>query len=175
MSEPITLYKLMILYMLQKVDFPLTNTQISAFLLDKGYTTYFTFQSALSELIESQMIEAESVRNSSYYTITDGGAEALAYFHSRISPSICEEIDQYLDENKIQMRDEVSVLADYYKNTGGDFSVHALVKEKYSNPIELTVTVPDEAQAKTACQEWKNCSQKIYAFVIQELLGGTAK
>ena len=36
MSEPLTLYKLIILYMLEKVDFPLTNAQISGFVLDKG-------------------------------------------------------------------------------------------------------------------------------------------
>ena len=29
MAEPLTLYKLIILYMLQKVDFPLSNAQIS--------------------------------------------------------------------------------------------------------------------------------------------------
>ncbi|MFQ9388815.1 MAG: DUF4364 family protein [Coprococcus sp.] len=28
--------------MLNKVDFPLTNSQISEFILDKGYTNYFT-------------------------------------------------------------------------------------------------------------------------------------
>ena len=41
MAEPLTLYKLIILYMLDKVNFPLTNSQISEFTLDKGYTTYF--------------------------------------------------------------------------------------------------------------------------------------
>ena len=33
MSETFTLYKLIILYMLSKVDFPLTNAQISDFIL----------------------------------------------------------------------------------------------------------------------------------------------
>ena len=36
MTETFTLYKLIILYMLEKVDFPLTNGQISEFILDKG-------------------------------------------------------------------------------------------------------------------------------------------
>ena len=30
--------------MLNQVDFPLTNSQISEFILDKGYTTYFKLQ-----------------------------------------------------------------------------------------------------------------------------------
>ncbi|HIR76314.1 MAG TPA: DUF4364 family protein, partial [Candidatus Choladousia intestinipullorum] len=62
MPEPFTLYKLIILYMLQKVDFPLTNSQISEFILDRGYTTYFTLQSVISELIESEMIHQETIR-----------------------------------------------------------------------------------------------------------------
>ena len=40
MAEPFTLYKLIILYMLDRVDFPLTNSQISSFLLDRGYTNF---------------------------------------------------------------------------------------------------------------------------------------
>ena len=35
-----TLYKLIILYMLQNVNFPLSNTQISDFILEKEYTNY---------------------------------------------------------------------------------------------------------------------------------------
>ena len=42
--EPLTLYKFMTLYMLNKVNFPLTNNQISSFFLNKEYTTYFIFQ-----------------------------------------------------------------------------------------------------------------------------------
>ena len=42
MSEPHTLYKLIVLYMLKKIDFSLTNSQISSFILEQGYTTYFT-------------------------------------------------------------------------------------------------------------------------------------
>ena len=70
----------------------------------------------------------------------------------------------------MQLRDEVSILADYYKNTADEYAVHCIVKEKYSNPIELTVTVPDETQAETACRNWKQKCQEIYEFVMKELL-----
>ncbi len=170
MPEPFTLYKLIILYMLQKVDFPLTNSQISEYILDRGYTTFFTLQSVLSELEESEMVRMETVRNCSYYSLTEAGEEALHYFQNRISRPIRDDIDQYLQENKMQLRDEVSVLADYYKNTAEEYSVRCLVKEKYSNPIELTVTVPDEAQARIVCRNWKQKCQEIYEFVMKELL-----
>ena len=170
MPEPFTLYKLIVLYMLQKVEFPLTNSQISEFVLERGYTTYFTLQSVLSELAESDMVRQETIRNSSYYTLTEAGEEALRYFQNRISQPIRDDIDQYLRQNKLQLRDEVSILADYYKNTAEEYSVHCVGKEKYSNPIELTVTVPDEAQAKVMCRNWKQKCQEIYEFVMKELL-----
>ena len=41
-TEALTQYKLMILYLLQSVNYPLTNSQLSGFFLDNEYTTYFT-------------------------------------------------------------------------------------------------------------------------------------
>ena len=54
-ADPSTLYKLMILYILDTSEFPLTNSQVCEFLLDKGYTTYFTTQAAISDLIEASL------------------------------------------------------------------------------------------------------------------------
>ena len=73
LSDPITLYKLMILYMLDHVNFPLTNSQLTDFFLDHEYTTYFTLQQALNELKEAGLIRMESTHNSSRYEITKEG------------------------------------------------------------------------------------------------------
>ena len=62
LSDPITLYKLMILYMLDHVNFPLTNSQLTDFFLDHEYTTYFTLQQALNELKEAGLIRMESTQ-----------------------------------------------------------------------------------------------------------------
>ena len=169
MSEINTLYKLIVLYMLSEIDFSLTNVQISTFFLDQEYTSYFTIQSVLSELTEAELIHQEIIQNTSYYTITPGGEETLGYFKNNISPSIREDVKKYLRENKIQLRDEVSVLADYYRNTSGDISVRCRVKEKQSDLIDLTITVPDETQAKAVCQQWQKKCQSVYAYIMKEL------
>ena len=74
-SEPLTLYKLIVLYMLNKVNFPLTNAQISEFILDKEYTNYFTLQQVIGELAEGDLISLKTVGNTSYYHITPQGEE----------------------------------------------------------------------------------------------------
>ena len=58
-QDTLMLYKLMVLYMLNKVDFPLTNSQISEFILDKGYTNYFTLQQALHDLSDTELIRTD--------------------------------------------------------------------------------------------------------------------
>ena len=60
MTDALTLYKLIILYMLDRVDFPLTNSQISEFILDKGYTDYFKLQQAISELTQARVYTCEN-------------------------------------------------------------------------------------------------------------------
>ena len=73
LAEPMTLYKLMNLYMLHQVNFPLTNAQLSNFFLDREYTTYFTLQQALNELLDAGLVKKETMRNSSRYEITKEG------------------------------------------------------------------------------------------------------
>ena len=51
MSDLHTMYRVMILYMLNQVEYPLTNTQITNFILEKEYTNYFKVQEILYEMI----------------------------------------------------------------------------------------------------------------------------
>lgn len=79
-SDGLTLYKLIILFILDKVNFPLTNAQMTGFILDKEYTNFFNIQQAISELTEAELVTAEPIRNSTLYTITDTGRETLTFF-----------------------------------------------------------------------------------------------
>ncbi len=84
MAKSFTLYKLIILYMLNEVDFPLTNSQISEFILDEGYTTYFKLQQALSELRESHnFIREESTHHRTFYHLTEDGSRDYPLFYKR--------------------------------------------------------------------------------------------
>lgn len=170
MSESLTLYKLMVLYMLNKVTFPLTNAQISSFILDKEYTNYFTLQQVFSELTDSNLVKLKTVRNTSQYFITEEGQNTLEYFGSKISDVIKEEIDNFIIENKYDLRNEVSIIADYYKTTNKEFAVRCQVKEKHSDLIDLTLTVPDKEQAASIANNWSKNSQEIYAYLMKTLL-----
>ena len=170
LSDPITLYKLMILYMLDHVNFPLTNSQLTDFFLDHEYTTYFTLQQALNELKEAGLIRMESTHNSSRYEITKEGDDTLSFFGNNISPAIIEDIDSYLKENKFRLREEVGTTADYYKGTNQDYIVHCEVWEGKAVLIRLELSVPDKEQAESMCSQWRGKSQELYSHIMRELL-----
>ncbi|MDY5985968.1 DUF4364 family protein [Sporofaciens sp. SGI.106] len=170
MAEPLTLYKLIVLYMLNKVDFPLTNSQISEFILDKGYTTYFKLQQAISELIESGFIKEEAAHNRTFFHLTEDGAETLVFFKNNISPAIQDDINRFLQEKQYDLKNETAVKADYYRNTNMEYSVRCQVMENELPLIDLTITVPTEAEAEAVVSNWNKKNQEIYALIMTKLL-----
>ena len=170
MSEPFTLYKLIILYMLDKVDFPLTNAQISGFILDKGYTTYFKLQQALSELTESGFIREEATHSRTFYHLTEEGEETIHFFRNKISDAIQKDIDEFLKEKNYELKNEVSVKSDYFPGSGMEFTVRCQVIENNQPLIDLTLTVPSEAEAETISNNWSKKNQEIYASLLSQLL-----
>lgn len=156
--------------MLSKVDFPLSNSQISDFMLNKEYTTYFKLQQALSELIDANFIREETVRNRTLYHLTEDGASTIEYFNTSISHAIQKDIIDYLREKKYDLKNEISVRADYYRNTNKEYSVHCQVIESRLPLIELTVTVPSEDEANTIADNWQKKNQEIYAKIMADLL-----
>ncbi len=170
MAEALKLYKLIILYMLNKVDFPLTNSQISEFILNEGYTNYFTLQRALSELSESGFIHEESTHSRTFFHLTEDGEQTITFFKNDISPAIQKDIDTFVKSKKYELKNEVSVKADYYQTPGYEYAVRCQVIEHGSPLIDLTITVPTETEAETVANNWTNKNQEIYAMIMTNLL-----
>lgn len=169
-QDALTLYKLMILYMLNKADQSLTNAQVSDFILEKGYTNYFTIQQAISALDENGFIRTDTVRNSSHLYITEEGKEVLGYCEGDISDAIKNDVAKYLQGHQEEIREEVSVLADYFEEKKDVYISRCIVKDGGSNVVEINLSVASKEEAETICSKWKEKSQEVYAYLIQQLL-----
>ena len=170
LSEPKTLYKLMNLYMLKQVNFPLTNAQLTDFFLEHEYTTYFTLQQALNELLGSGLIRMHSNHSTTRYEITREGEETLEFFGKNISPAIIDDMDQYLRENRFRIRNEAGVIADFYKSTNQDYIVHCEIREGKTVLLDVSLSVPDREQAEAMCSQWEKKNQDIYSYVMKTLM-----
>ena len=143
-QEQLTLYKLMILYLIEKVDFPLSNSQISEFILDKGYTNYFTVQRAFHELEEENMLRVKQIRNMSHYALSDEGSEAIEMFEYQT--------------------------ADFYPSKGDEYTVNLKIREKENLLLEINLNVVSRDQAVYICDHWEKKHSDVYSMLIEKLL-----
>ena len=169
LQDPLTLYNLIVLYMLNRVTFPLTAAQVSDFILEKDYTNFLTLQQVINELTDAGMLSAKTIRNRTQLSITREGKETLHFFENRISDEIKKEINSYLSEHEFTLRNEVSIQSNYYKSTSGEYEAHLLAKDRGIKLIDLTMSVPTEEVAAAICDNWQEKNQEIYKFLIQEL------
>lgn len=169
MEEPLTLYKLIVLYMLNRVDFPLTSAQISDFILEKEYTNFLTLQQAIFELTDAGLMTTRSIGNRTHLMITAEGKNTLSFFENRISDTIKQEISHYLQENELHLRDEVSITAEYYKSTAGEYDAHLVAREKNVKIIDITLSVPTAESAAAICDNWQRKNQEIYQLLVEQL------
>ena len=164
------LYKLIILYMLDRIDeYTLTNSRISSFILDKGYTNLFNIHESLSELINEGFISVSTIRDTKHYKITNLGEEALLYFENRLSNSIKQEILDYFKAEKINLKNESEIYADYYYNENQEYTVECVIKERRDTLIDLKLNVTSKTLARSICDNWRAKSTDVYQFLINEL------
>ncbi len=169
-SEPLVLYKLMILYMLRQGNLPMSNEQIAEFFLSKEYAGYLPLQQAIGELLDAHLIKCTASRSISRYEITREGEEALNFFGKDISEAIRDDIHNFLRDNRIRLRNEMGITADYHRNAGNDFEVECEIREGKSQLMKLSLSVPSEQQAEVICRRFQSVSQEIYSTVMMELL-----
>ena len=170
MAEPFTIYKLTILNMLDKVDFPLSNTQLTDFFLEHEYTDYFRVQQVISDLLDAELIRTESTHNNTHYYITAAGKETLNLLKDKISDAIELDIINYFAENKLELRNDNSIIADYYRTPNRDFAVRCQYRQKDTNLIDLTLTVKTKEQAEAICNNWKKQNEEVYLYLMAILM-----
>ena len=170
MTEPHTLTKLIVLYMLDKVDFPITKAQIYDFILEKEYANYFTLTQATYELTEDGYIKSSSTNSATFLTLTDKGRDTLTFFQNRISEGIRNDINKYFEDNRFEISNRVSVMTNYYRSASGDYIADLSAREKSEDLINIRITMPTEESAQSICEHWREKSSDIYSFILENLL-----
>lgn len=170
-NRELSLNKLIVLYMLDKINMSLTNTKISEFILDNGYTNYFSLQKFLNQMVETDLLKtSSSSHNTTLYNITDRGKTTLDFFENRIPDSTKEEIKNYLEKNRYEIRSTLEISADYIPEKDDEYLVICKAKEKNKIIMELKLTVHDKEYATKICDKWQKLNHQIYKDLLNELI-----
>lgn len=160
--------KLLLLYIVSKLDFPVSNAQITDLILENNLMNYFTLQQYIDELVTSDFLACGNINGNKLF-ITEKGKDVLELFIHRIAPDKKEKVDAYLKNNSIIIKSGLEVTADYTVSENNDFIVKLKAVEKEQLLIEIKLSMPSGKQAENLCEKWKNNYFELYKK-INEIL-----
>lgn len=162
--------KLTILYILDRVDFPLPSIKLTDFMTSSDFADYFSVRQSLSDLAEDKFINKTTMNGTVCYKITGEGGETLSFFIERIPKSVREKIDRYMKENKYRLKNEANILTDIYPSEHNDYIVRLRVMERGVALVDINLVAATENEAKLICSNWKKKSSDIYSNLFTALI-----
>lgn len=163
-------HKLLLLYIFNKIKFPISKNQITQIILENNFINYFTLQQYISELLSSGFLVQVMDDNKHRLNITDKGNKVLSLFEGRLSQNKKDAIDEYLKNHLQNIKKEVTVSADYTIEGSNNFIVNLRAFENNVILIDLKLNVASNKQARELCDKWKSNSSDIYNKIVQLLI-----
>lgn len=173
--------KLIVMYIMNRLDIPVSNSHITRLVLETRLMNYFIFQQCFNELHGSKLIEqndgnvvkskAGTGRNaaSGRYILTEMGRKTLQYFSNLIAPGIKKQLERITSATRKKIRDEALVVADFIAESENEFIVALKIGEDDFSLIELKAAVGTKKDARSVCENWQTHSSEIYAEIIESL------
>ena len=167
-------HKLLILYLVNRIDVPMSNEQITECILETKFMDYYTMQETLAVMSESGLLYAakESSQDSTItrYTITEEGITTLEYFEEHIPQYIRQGISRYFKENRRRIKKDYECVATYFYNEENDeYEVKCGVYDDGRPLLEFSVFVDTQDQAKLIRSNWLDDYSDLYRKIIEAL------
>lgn len=171
-SNNTTVSKLVLLYVFDNMEMPLTENTITDICCNRNsWVSYLTCKEVLGDLLENGFI-VESTNNSGqhYFTITNDGRNCVSYFFTRIPASVRDEIVKFIKENRQAFRRKQEYFSDYFKNADGTYTVLMRIVEPLGTRLELKLNVANRAIAKVIYNKWEEKASQVYGSLYDILI-----
>lgn len=162
-------YKLSVLYLLDFSPRALSTSQICDVLLEEVFSNFFHLQQALSQLLESGLIQKGGPDRYTYYSITEAGKKALPYLVGDLSLELRRTILAQAKKLKLDTEGFVPE-GDWHRMVSGGCQVHLKLMEGSRPLLDLTLQVPGAKAAQRICEGWASKSSEVYELLLEKLM-----
>lgn len=162
--------KLKVLFILNTLNLPITNMDLTRFILENNYMDYFTLQEVILELQKDGFVDSGQTEGMESYSITTTGQETVEMFSARVPNSFKLEIADLLKTLQKEVKRNKDLFAHYYQRKDKDFTVILQAIEESVTIFNLSLNVPTEKLAKDIVAKWKRNPDKIYSEIINILM-----
>ncbi|MBP5404364.1 MAG: DUF4364 family protein [Clostridia bacterium] len=175
MAKDSTLIKLILLYVMDKMEVPLEEDIITDLCTsDHSWMNYMDCKDAICDLEDVGFLHKRVSSNKYIYNITPDGRMCLANFYTRIPISLREEINASVKNHRMDYRRRQEYRSDYFKNHDGTYTVVLKILKMESDlPIvEIRMVVESRENAAFIHKNWQNRAGTVYGALCDNLLDG---
>ncbi len=175
-KEQTVLDKLTMLFVLDKMEIPLTEDSILDICSVKNdwIKNYMDCKAIIHELTETKLLYKLSgaEEDKELFALTYEGRECLSYLYLRLPFTLRESISQYLQVNKLNVKSAQEYTATYNKNEDGSYNVTLRIYEPLITApmFELKIKAPSRQAANEAIHKWKSKAPVIYESIYENLI-----
>lgn len=161
--------KALILYVLDKVGKPISNTALLKLITGINNMNYFYFQQFLLDLIETKYVIAYEKGKETIYELTDEGRQALDLVKDLIPGYLKFKADNNFKENLRKIENELSITADFTPNGENDYIVKCQITENNRTIFEIQTFATSRDHAKVIVDNWMHNADLIYPQILEIL------
>ena len=168
-----TVNKLILLFVLDKMEIPLTENSIIDICTNKNnWLTYMDCKDVMWQLIDVNFVyKTIDSDDEARYNITIEGRNCLSHFFLKIPSSMREEITAFAKNNRMNFKRAQEYVGKYTKNYDGSYICTLQIKDPLEgkNIFEMKVLMPSNKYASTTCKKWKEKAPNIYETIFELL------
>jgi len=160
------------MYLIDKMELPLSRSQITDYIRqdEAEFMDYYTLQESLAEMVEGGYLEAIKDNNTTRYTVTGEGVQALEYFEKHIPVAVRTRINNYIRENRKNIQRDFETTATFFPNAeNNEFMVKCGAYEEGRVLMEISISVDTREQARIIQNNWKSNAKILYGEILLTL------
>ena len=175
-KEQIVLDKLTMLFVIDKMEIPLTEDSILDICSVKNtwIKNYMDCKAIIHDLVENKLLYKIGNENDEkeLFALTYEGRECLSHLYKRIELEKREEISNFLQANRLNVKSSQEYSATYSKNEDGSYTVELKIYEPLiTKPMfSLNIKAPSRQAANEAIHKWKVNAPTIYEIIFEKLI-----
>ena len=146
--------KALILYILYKINKPITNDEFLKLVLTITDINYFYFQQFLLDLMAAEYISSKKIDDNTLYKITPKGIEALRLTGDMIPGILKLKVDKNFKNELNIIENEVSVSAEYIPKNDKSFKIFCKITENGETVFEIRTLAGSSEHAKRIVDNW---------------------
>lgn len=159
--------KVLILYVMSRVSYPVTVQQIYELCYQDECLSYFDVCTAIPEMVNSKHLRP---LEDDCYEITEKGRADGSLTQDSIAFSVRQRAENAVARFNRQIRRSSFVKTQVIARESGDFSVIMALDDEISNLMTLELVAPNQRQAVRLARLFEKKAEIIYNLTMAELL-----